>query len=334
MDAFNYQGISFFQIKGRNANGKILIFLPGIGAVKENYIIHLKSFISHYSFIYSIDLPEQGSKGFWGIGEMVENLKIFISSVDSSNIKSIHLAGHSAGAIAIISFIINYNKKVECKLSELNSIDDTINLIEDAKNLGFLKPIQETTKIEVLLLYSPPTSFSNNLTKIMVHLPIMEHQILFKFILNIFVNIPMVLLKIFTSDRFTNFNLEKSSKPQYYKYIMSNHKRFLSYTSDYETIFELFNDISYNLQPDISRLLIGKKILIQYGGFDWLLKFFLKRKKTLSDFYGISPNIEVVKHLWLGHFLRKKYRLDINLNNQMITNEAVIGKSQNYIKDK
>lgn len=328
----NIKGISFSQFNGENINGKVLIFLPGIGVVKENYILHLKSFISHYSQIYSIDLPEQGSNGSWCIGEMVNNLKIFINYIDNPNIKTIHLAGHSAGAVAIISFLLNYNVKVEQALSKLNNhIENFKEIIKEAKNLGFLKPIPETTKIEVLFLYSPPISFNNLLINKIANLTIIKNQILFKFILNFFVNIPMVIFKLFTSKRFVNFNLEKSNKPQYFNFVMKNHTRFLEYTKDYQTVFELSNNTIYNLHHDISELFIDKRILIQYGQIDWLLKFFLRRKNTLTNYYSISPKVDIIKHSYLGHFLRKKFHLDINLNNQMITNKSVIFKSINYI---
>ena len=76
----NINGIEYFKLKG-NKPHKILIFMPGLGMYKENYISHLQNFINSYETIYCIDLPEQGSKYNWRIGNMVSTRYASRSSV-------------------------------------------------------------------------------------------------------------------------------------------------------------------------------------------------------------------------------------------------------------
>ena len=324
------KGINFSQLKGKSNNGKILIFLPGIGALKENYSQHLQAFLNSYSSIYSINLPEQGSVGNWSIGTMVENLKTFISYIDNPNINIIHLAGHSAGAIAVLSFLINYNTTVENNFISKKT-PTNCNPADKIKKEIYIKQIPESKKVEKIVLYSPPTSLKNEKTKKIILSKITRNQTVVRFTLNLFVNFPMMLFKPFTSGEKTNFKIEKSNKPQYYFFIMDNYRRFLDYTLNYQTIFELVSDPTNINISDIYKALNNKNILIQYGSFDWLIKFFLIRNRSLANLYNISPNVKIVKHTWLGHFLRKKYHLDINLNNQMITNSKVIKESLKFL---
>ena len=97
-------GINYVAVKGNDNSDRILIFLPGIGSFKENYIKHLFKLRPYYKTLYSVDLPEQGSKRSWGIGNTVDNLKEFINIIDDNNIRSIHLSGHSVGALSAYSF--------------------------------------------------------------------------------------------------------------------------------------------------------------------------------------------------------------------------------------
>ncbi|MCK7460769.1 MAG: hypothetical protein MZU84_01135 [Sphingobacterium sp.] len=49
---------------------------------------------------------------------MVEQLAELIRSFDSPEIDTIDLAGHSAGALAAITFLTNYNSRTEERLAE------------------------------------------------------------------------------------------------------------------------------------------------------------------------------------------------------------------------
>ena len=66
-------------------NKKALIFLPGLGAFKENYFEHALCLKNYYSAIYIFDLPEQGSKGSFTIGMMVRSGVISFSKSPEAN---------------------------------------------------------------------------------------------------------------------------------------------------------------------------------------------------------------------------------------------------------
>lgn len=330
-EAGETKGIRYLKIDGENENGSILIFLPGIGNVKENYLNHLNQFTSLYTTIYAIDLPEQGSQGQWTFGNMVDNLKTFIQEVDNSEIQTIDLAGHSAGSVAIISFMVNYNKDAEEVLTNSeNYIGEQ--MIHEAMSNGFMQQPPEASKVEKLMLYSPPISTNNPITKRIIRSGLLKNKTLVRLILNLFINIPMLVFRAFTRETKVDFSIHPSNQPQFYHFVMEDHNRFLKYSANYHTIFALAKKSELNLTSNLTELLGSKKILIQYGGFDWLIKLLRSQNSELASFYKISENVEIVKHDRLGHFLGKNNRLDINLNLQMVTNDQVINNALTFIK--
>ena len=137
-----------------------MIFLPGLGAYKENYIDFTYRISKKYQFIYILDLPQQGSKGNWTVGSMVDNLKEFLREKDNCSIKEIHLSGHSIGGVAILSFLTNPTENVENFILSQNDLKDP-KISDKLLNLGFLEIIPETEKITKLFLYSPCDAFGN-----------------------------------------------------------------------------------------------------------------------------------------------------------------------------
>ncbi len=324
-------GISFLRIDGQINNGTILIFLSGIGTCKENYIDHLDSFKSYYETIYSMDLPEQGSKGNWTIGNHVNNLKEFIRILDNSTINKIHLAGHSAGALAIISFLVNYNCDVEYILMESGGEKENNN--EQTKKLegaGFGQKVAEANKVDKLFLYAPPYSFNDVFPRTLSRFLGRQSQSFIKSLLNIFINRPMQFFQYFGKNEYFRFSINKTSQPQYFNLILSNYKAFFDYVSKYETIFEIYEKLDSKLKLDVSKRLEEKSILIQFGSLDWLLKPGIWRKADLENRLKMKANIKVIKHKYLGHVLNHKFRLDINLNHQMITNNTIIKISKEF----
>ncbi|WP_298238075.1 alpha/beta hydrolase [uncultured Algibacter sp.] len=321
--------ISYLEILGVKSINKVLIFLPGLGAYKENYIDFSKSFSNNYKSIYILDLPEQGSKGEWTIGNMVDNLKEFINRIDQSYISEIHLAGHSAGALAIVSFLCNMNTKVEEKLmqSRLKSID----ISSDIMAMGFGQIPKEAKKVTKLFLYSPCDSFANVFPKFFIKRFIKLSESKAMRIMNILINKPSYLLKLLTFKRKFNFQINLHNKPQYFGLVLNNHKTFFKYIYNYRCIFEIKEILNLKLEKQISDILNAKRIVLQFGRLDWLLISKNRCKKQMLSNFKICENIVIIEHKKLGHFLHKPFSLDLNLNNQMLINKNVIKMSLSHI---
>jgi pimeloyl-ACP methyl ester carboxylesterase len=326
-------GVSYFRLIGDLKNKRVLVFLPGIGTFKENYIRHLQSFTSYYEFIYAIDLPEQGSKGQWSIGEMVENLAIVIKAEILPAYQCIHLAGHSAGSIAVLSYMFNYNKRAEACISKNMvhsfSADEAI---AEAKKHGFLSPPIGTELIEKLFLYATPTSFVSYSSIKKRIVSALGNQSLFKFVLNAFVNYPMLVMKKFTSDRTINFLLDKQGRAQFYNLVLSDHHRFFHYVEGYYTIFDLYKEAKARTRKEIDKTLQQFDTVLQYGSDDKLIKFFLRKKEKLRDYYQISSKIRLIEHQSLGHLLLEGKGFVVNMNSQVLTNKKVNSTTIKYIE--
>jgi pimeloyl-ACP methyl ester carboxylesterase len=330
----NINGISYGFIETHNSSDRILIFLPGIGACKESYIEHISEFHDYYSMMYILDLPEQGSKGFWQIGVMVEMLAEFIGNIDTPLIRRIDLGGHSAGALAAFSFIANYNSRVEKRIMEaVKSVDSTdkIKSVTDLNGTGFANPIPEMGKVENLLLYAPPDSFDYVFDRLYsIGLSKRSEKFVRK-LLNVVVNRPMIFMRFFSATPYFRFRIDKSGRPQYFKLIINDYIRFLNYTSGYQTIFELFRFLDQAYRNKVIERLSEKQILIQYGSNDWVIKPFKKRTPGFSEGLKIADGINIVRHRFLGHMLNSRFRPDINLNLQMVLNQEVISESVRFI---
>jgi hypothetical protein len=282
-----------------------------------------------YAFLYCLDLPEQGSKGSWTIGNMVDNLKEFINSIDDPFIDEIHLAGHSAGATAIISFLCNYNAELE--IINSNSNDDK--LLETLVEKGLGKAIKEQQKVSKLFLYSPPDSFEIVFPKKLSSFLKARSLPFNKVFFNLIVNWPMILLKLFTTNKYVNFSRDSTGSLQYFKLIPMDYKAFFDYLLTYVSIFE-WHEISGSIfEKSLKSSFQDKNILICYGSNDWLIKPFFRRKETLKKALKLTDSVKVIKHKSLGHLLSNKWRFDINLNSQFITNKNVITESKKQLKN-
>lgn len=323
--------ISYLQIKGKEKQSKVLIFLPGLGAYKENYIRYAESLAPNYKSVYILDLPEQGSKGEWTIGNMVDNLKEFIRKIDVSSISEIHLAGHSAGAVAIISFLCNMNKTIENVLLNSNREAIKTNVSSNLIEMGFGQSPMESKKVTKLFLYSPCDSFANVFPKFFVKQLMQLNEKKAMWIMDVLINMPSRLLKRITFKKKFNFQINPSKKPQYFRLVLNNHKAFFNYIYNYKCIFELKEMLDSKLREQINETLSKKRIVIQFGSFDWLLISKNRCKREMLNNFKVCNNIEIIEHNNLGHFLYKPFSLDLNLNNQMLINSSVINTSLNYI---
>lgn len=320
--------ISSLEISGKNLKDKVLIFYPGLGAYKENYIAFSESLASNYKSVYILDLPEQGAKGEWTIGNMVDNLKEFINKIDNENLSEIHLAGHSAGAVAIISFLCNMDRAIEdIFLNSNNKISMSSSLIE----MGFGQLPLESKKVTKLFLYSPCDSFANVFPKFLVKQLMRLNEKRAMQVMNILINKPSRFLKTLTLNKKFNFKINTNKKPQYFRLVLKNHKAFFNYIYNYKCIFELNEILDNKLRKRINNALSSKQIVIQFGSFDWLLISKNRCKKEMLNNFKVCSNVEIIEHNKLGHFLGKPFSLDLNLNNQMLINKSVINTSLNYI---
>ena len=314
--------------------GRILIFMPGIGAFKESYIEHVSAFSDLYSAIYLVDLPGQGSVGEWQIGIMVEQLAELIRSFDSPEIDRIDLAGHSAGALAAITFLTNYNSRTEERLAESIHVIEAEEALKNLPSLagtGFATSLPEVKKVRKLLLYAPPDSFDIVFDRIYSSGLSARSEKAFRRILNSVVNRPMLFLRLFSSSRYFRFRLDRSGKPSYFKLVINDHRRFLKYTSGYLTIFEIIRGVSPSERESILNMIAEKEILVQCGTNDWNVKPSLRRRRSYQDNIRISGNIKILMHRHLGHMLNRRRRPDINMNLQMVTNPDVIAESRVFI---
>lgn len=324
------EGISYSRIEGTGTKNNILIFIPGIGTYRANYVSHLRSFIEYYSFIYILDLPEQGSKGSWRIGDMVDNLKEFIKEIDSTEITNIDLGGHSAGALAIISFLMNYNSKVEDFLIKENENKNKFN--EKLFEAGFTESFPESRKVNLVLMYCPPHSFNAVFPRSFSIVLKNKKASYIKNILDVVVNVPMRIIHWFQRNNDFKFSLEGSDLPYYYNLKLTDHQRFFDYVSKYETFFELYQKLNASNEKRVAEIISGKRIFIQTGGLDWLINSYRMNENLRSEFCKCQSEIKFKKHKLLGHLLRKKLRFDINLNNQMVTNKEVLSESKHFIE--
>lgn len=328
----NQNNISYFELEGKSDDYRILIFLPGIGAYKENYLDHLQYFAGLYSKIYALDLPQQGSKGLWTIGNMIDNLKEFIRWIDGSKITEIHLGGHSAGSLAIISFLVNYNQSIEQIFAENSENKISRNIYSKLLSNGFTDSPPEADKVTKLFLYATPDSFNVVFSQKLSGKMKDWRKWTLKFCLDLVVNIPMKLLKIFTINTKTDFRFNGKSLVQFYGLLIENHREFLNYVSNYKTIFEIYWNVDHQFKALISNSIGERKVLIHYGSCDWLLKPWLK-SRNIERNYQFNNNIQIVRWNKLGHILRNRKRLDINMNQQMITNRNIIERTKLLIDE-
>ncbi|MBE0676952.1 MAG: hypothetical protein IH591_20015, partial [Bacteroidales bacterium] len=331
-------GISFASFNCEGESGKIMIFLPGIGTFKENYYSHALSFSQYYSKIYLLDLPEQGSKGNWQIGVMSDQLSEFIKAVDNESVEKIDLFGHSAGSLAVLSFLVNFNSRIEnIILSEVGANNGVLNfqsIERELLEMGFGTHTEEMRKISKVVLYAPPDSFNTVIKRKRLIFLGNRNRTYVKRLLNIMVNGPMLFLRFFSAIKYFRFRLDKSGKPQYFNLVVNNHVSFFSYIIRNRTIFEIFDAGSPELRRVIQNAFTGRDILIQYGSIDWLLKPWLQKITEFENNRRMTKQIVLVRHKLFGHMLNKRLRPDINMNLQMITSKKVIDVSKSYILNK
>ncbi len=325
------KNIQYLKIDGKVNYHRILIFLPGLGAFKENYIDFSEQVSSCYDAIYILDLPQQGSKGEWTIGTMVSNLVSFINHIDNKLVKEIHLAGHSIGAVAILSFIFNLNKDVEDAILSNSNGTQGENELQLIINKGFTKELEESKKVTKLFLYSPCDSFENVFPKYFVKKLENSREGSVKTILDLCINKPMTLLKPISHKKHVDFHLNHKRKPQYFGLIIEDYKSFFNYIYNGLCIFELVTMFNDELKSLIDELFENKKVVIQYGSLDWLLISRNRSKRKMLSNLKVCDDASVIEHKYLGHFLYKKHSLDINLNNQMLINSNVINQSLKFM---
>lgn len=328
----NFNGLSILEAKGRGLSNKILIFLPGIGAYKENYISHVINFIPFYRKLFIIDLPEQGSKGKWRIGTTADNLKEFLVHI-SNECESIDLGGHSAGALASIACILNYDSTIEKEIIDCyngtNFKAAALNTFLKDSNFG--KPTVVFKKLKNIFLYAPPDTFDivfkRSHSQMLGRLK--EHTV--KRILDIFLNAPMKIMGLLTLHNKVTFKFTSQDKPQFFALVVKDYQDFFHYVNHYPTIFELLPHLENDLQKRIQKALKGKRILIQYGSFDWLIKPFGKRKKSITESFSYLPNTTIHKIKFCGHILSKRFNPDVNMNSQMVAHKEIIMNSIHFI---
>jgi pimeloyl-ACP methyl ester carboxylesterase len=327
--------ISFREIEANGPPGRVLIFMPGIGTFKENYINHALAFKPLYSGIFLLDLPEQGSSGDWRIGVMAEQLREFIKTVDKESINRIDLIGHSAGSLAVLSFLLNHNSHSENILFSENSdaLDNGLWNIPEMNmiNSGFGSEFPELKKIGKIVLYAPPDSFNTVFKRRHIRALQKRSEKFLRIGLNVIVNKPTQLLRFLKQDRKVKLTLNKIGKPQYFNLVIQDHKRFLNYMARNRTVFEIYHSSSPEFRKLIQDSISRKQVLIQYGGNDWLLKPFKNSGSGYEDKIRIAPEIVIVRHKRLGHMLNKTSGSDINMNLQMVTNEHVLQTTKSFI---
>ncbi len=324
MQKFETNKIQYLSIRGNDNQNRILIFLPGIGAIKENYFVYAKSIAQNYNKTYILDLPEQGSKGKWTIGTMADNLREFIKEKDRDSIKEIHLAGHSAGAIAVLSFMYNYNSKIENYFINNLAKESNKNIIfKKAKAIGFIKTFTEKKKITRLILYAPIDEFEVVVSKKVIKIISKLNEYFLKIIFNFFVNLPMLIINKLGKYKYVKIKLSKNCKLQYFGLKINDTKSFFEYIYNYTTIFQLYQYFENNEKTQLSNVLTDKQIIIHYGSKDWLLKSLKRNKVKMLVNFRMHNEFEIIEHKKLGHLLANEFNLDINLNSQMLTNKNV-----------
>jgi pimeloyl-ACP methyl ester carboxylesterase len=311
---------------------RVLIFHPGIGAYKESYVRFLDRLAPYYSSIYCIDLPEQGSKGRWRIGVMTDNLRELVRLIDNENVDRIDLGGHSAGALAVLSFLLNYNSDTEQLIIDslkVSSGETALNRI--LKENGFSNALPEIKKIRCAFLFSPPYSFDSVISnKLTVRLGSMSRGSLRR-LMNFLVNYPLRLVGTLSTGKYFRFSVDRSNKVQFFRLTTDDHKSLMEYISGYITPFELYNHLDSENKQKLELALSNYKIVIQLGGNDWVAGNFIFQGNNREELFRIAPGIITHKHRLLGHLLRRRLSPDVNLNLQALTHGSVTRMTTSYI---
>lgn len=326
----NFKDIDYYKIKGLSSCCRVLIFLPGLGAFKENYIEFLNNFKLDYSSIYCLSLPEQGSKGVWTVGFIVDNLKEFIEFINDSNENEIHISGHSIGALSCLSFIVNYNSESEYELNQLDL--NEVSLKKNQKNFIPNEP-KESLMVTKLILFSPPDSFKVVLPPKLINYLKNKSLKKIKKILNIFINSPQKFFGYFNTKSYFKFKKNKLGNAQYFNLVVKDYNKIFEYVLRYNTIFELYKYSDFSFKSRVNNIVSNKQIIIHYGAFDWLLKPYFKRRIEIESNFNLNNSIRICRYKSLGHLLNRKNSLNINLNNQMITNKKVISYTKHFINN-
>ncbi|WP_420580447.1 alpha/beta fold hydrolase [Reichenbachiella sp.] len=326
------KGIGYLSIAGIGNQSKALLFLPGTGAFKENYVTFLEEFRSVYGQIFVLDLPEQGSKGAWLFGQMSANLDEFINLKIDDTVHHIDLMGHSAGALAVLSHLTHYNILAEEGVSKLiqQKKMDKENLGHALSMAKFCELRNEQKKIKKVVLFSPPDSLGVAFPKFWAKILASLNTFVIRVFLNVFINFPLKVMGWFLSKSQTRPSFKKSKKPQFFALTFSDHHRFFNYIAHYKTIFELFHYLDNHFQDKLKSALQDKELCIQYGSMDWVLKPTF-RINELENNYLIDDSIVIYCHQGLGHLLKKRRSLDLNLYDQLLINRKVVEKTRQFL---
>lgn len=352
-------GIQYIEFSGHHSqNSKVCIFLPGLGAFKENYIHLAEYFRSFYEQIFILDLPQQGSTGKWRIGTICDHLKFFIEKKVNSNTE-ITLAGHSAGAYSILYFMLGYSGKLENYLIEHASAHNTDKTLADGEaqlpstlSEDFSRRLEYINHLKVnrILLYAPPDQLRQALPYILLSklYPLKNKTV--GTLLNILVNYPQAFLNLFHSG-YIKFNFSAvSNRNHHIRFLglkVEDHKTLLDYLTQVPDISQYINFLESILQnekkaPDntlyqVIRLTRNKissiKKQLHYGTTDWIVRSFPNRESSYTHTFKYYDPIQIIRHKGLGHKLSKRYSVDFNLNLQFINNKDVMHQSLSFIKE-
>lgn len=324
-----FKGIGYIKIAGSENKPQDLIFLPGIGMSILNYLDLLNELKGHYTSIYGICLPEQGSEGEWGIGNTVDILYEFIANF---KLTKIDMMGHSAGAVSCIFFLLGINSKLENLFIKENQDQPQHTFINNYTNETISKTEAGNFSIGRITLLAPPSSFNTVFPKKYVKTFRKASNRQIRRLLNITVNYPMYLLSFFSSNAVRLLHRPNECSYRYFALKIKDGNRFLEYLINYADAKEYLQ----KLKEFSSNTTIGErhsksfdfynkipKTLI-YGTNDWLIKPWRNKGKDFQQFVKIVNPKNAIKINGLGHMLKYHNTLDINMSSQICTNKKVI----------
>lgn len=325
----NINRVSYIELQGKGA--VTLVFLPGIGVGNENYIDFLNSIKEYYNRIFCLDLPSQGSKGSWRIGNIVQNLHEFIQYIDADT-KLLHLGGHSAGALAVISAVANYGPDLEEELlsGKYCPEDDLSGIL---KKFGFATKNENLRKVEKIFLFAPPSSFKNVFPPELASFLGSRSRIFVKGLFNFGVNYPMLIGRLFQNHSYYRYKISNTCCPQYYKLVLSDHVAFTEYILKYKTVFDILAQSDQSFLRNLVENLDRYKTIVQFGSWDWVINSRKNKKPLLESFKLIFSPETMIVYSGVGHFLNSKYSLDLNLNNQLLLNKDMLTRLKLFLNE-
>jgi pimeloyl-ACP methyl ester carboxylesterase len=337
MEKLQTDGLSYLKFGGQDDNGPLMLVLPGIGAFKENYITFAEQLAPYYSKGLILDLPQQGSKGRWRLGDMTELVDQLLQREGTA--RPLLLVGHSAGGAAALSHHLGINRDVEEHLishseiveqllagsqkSTITGLTDFSNLLESKLDTAMKRQPQRAAK---LILCAPPYNFATvfppSLNKYLREWSSESLALL----INLLTNLPFKMMSHFTKMRFKAPGI-RLFDTNYFSLTIDDHQEFVEYILDAihpMMLLSLMQQLGFPQAKDSKQV---EKLLI-YGKKDWLVR---GNTKWYQEKFSPLPSCEILSLKDAGHIFIENSIMDVNINTQFLRHGEFLDAVKSFI---